>query len=326
MTQSIRPHVGVMFRRENPPETLPAFARRAEDLGFSELWVVEDCFYNSGIAAAAVALASTQAIRVGLGIMPAVVRNPAFTAMEIATLARTFPGRFLPGIGHGVTEWMKQIGAFPKSQLAALGETAQVVRRLLAGDTVTFHSEHVHLDNVKLEFPPADAPPVLLGVRGPKSLTMSGCYADGTLLAEQTSPAYLRWAREQIAQGQTRAERTGDPHHITVYMLAAVDEDGSAARARLRSLLGSWLAYGNNDYTRALGIDKELDALIAGGANLQTDLPEEWVKEMSVAGTADECADRIKRLLDAGATSVVLVPEQLSITGLDALAGILGKC
>ena len=114
--------LGVMFRREHAPEDLPDFARRAEEAGFDELWVVEDCFYASGIASAAVALACTDSIRVGLGIMPAVVRNPVFAAMEVATLARLFPGRFLPGIGHGVARWMRQVGAFPRSQLQALEE------------------------------------------------------------------------------------------------------------------------------------------------------------------------------------------------------------
>ena len=113
--------IGIMFRREHRPEALPDFARRVEEVGFDELWVVEDCFYGSGIASAATALACTHSITVGLGIMPAVVRNPVFAAMEIATLARLYPGRFLPGLGHGVAEWMHQIGAFPKSQLKSAG-------------------------------------------------------------------------------------------------------------------------------------------------------------------------------------------------------------
>ena len=113
-------NLGVMLRREHAPEVLPDFARRAEDAGFDELWVVEDCFYSSGIASAAAALACTGSIAVGLGIMPAVARNPVFAAMEIATLARLYPGRFLPGLGHGVAGWMRQIGALPRSQLVAL--------------------------------------------------------------------------------------------------------------------------------------------------------------------------------------------------------------
>ena len=86
-------NLGVIFRREHAPEHLPNFARQAEEAGFDELWLVEDCFYGSGIASAATALAATGFISVGLGIMPAVVRNPVFTAMEIATLTRQYPGR-----------------------------------------------------------------------------------------------------------------------------------------------------------------------------------------------------------------------------------------
>ncbi len=323
MPNTLKSQVGVMFRRENPPEMLPQFARHAEFLRLSEVWVVEDCFYASGIASAAVALACTDRIHVGLGIVPAVARNPAFTAMEFATLARTYPHRFIPGIGHGMADWMKQISAFPKSQLAALSETAEVVRRLLAGEAVTFHGDHVQLDNVKLEFPPTHAPPVLLGVRSVKSLIASGRSADGTLLAEQTSPAYVRWARDQIAQGQAEAGRSGQPHVIHVYMLFAVDADASKAVARLRPLLGDWLSYGNNAYTAALGIDAELDALRQRGADLKTELPDAWVREMSVVGTPADCAASIRRLLDAGAAKVILMPEQLGRAGLDSIEQVI---
>ena len=85
-------NLGIMFRREHPPEHLPQFARSAQAAGFDEFWVVEDCFYGSGIASAAAALAVTDTIAVGLGIMPAVARNPVFAAMEIATLARLLSG------------------------------------------------------------------------------------------------------------------------------------------------------------------------------------------------------------------------------------------
>jgi 5,10-methylenetetrahydromethanopterin reductase len=128
--------VGVMFRREQAPENLVAYARRVEAAGLDELWVVEDCFYIGGVAQAATALAATNRISVGLGIAPAVARNASFLAMEFATLARMHPGRFHGGIGHGVAEWMEQIGARPASWLAALEETTTAVRSLLAGDEV----------------------------------------------------------------------------------------------------------------------------------------------------------------------------------------------
>jgi 5,10-methylenetetrahydromethanopterin reductase len=74
-----------MFRCATPAEELPEFARRAETDGFDERWVVEDCFYSGGVAAAGTALAATTRIAVGLGILPARTRNAAFTVMEFAT-------------------------------------------------------------------------------------------------------------------------------------------------------------------------------------------------------------------------------------------------
>ena len=87
-------NLGIMFKRDYPPEQVGDFARRAEAAGFDEIWVIEDCFYAAGIAQAATALAYTDQIQVGLGIMPAVARNAAFTALEIASLARIAPQRF----------------------------------------------------------------------------------------------------------------------------------------------------------------------------------------------------------------------------------------
>lgn len=317
--------LGVMFRRELSPEMLPAFARRAEAIGLDELWVVEDCFYASGIAEAAVALGVTSTITVGLGIMPAVARNAAFTAMEIATLSRTYPGRFLPGIGHGVDFWMKQVGAFPKSQLAALGETTEVVRRLLRGEAVSFNGQHVNLDNVKLEFPPHDVPPISLGVRGPKSLTLSGRVSDGTLVAELTSPAYVRWAREQIAAGQAEAGRTGEPHRITAYMLCDLDEDATAARNRLRATAADWLQWGQENYTRPLGIDAEIKALLAAGGveKLTTELPDEWLNQMTIVGTPAEGAAAVRALVDAGVDSVVIVTPDEKVDILSQIEALL---
>ena len=49
----------------------------ADELGFSELWISEDCFYTGGISGAAIALGATSSIRVGLGLVSAVVRHPA---------------------------------------------------------------------------------------------------------------------------------------------------------------------------------------------------------------------------------------------------------
>ena len=125
------------FPRTFPAALVTDVARRLEAGGADELWVIEDCFYTAGPSLVAAALSVTERLTVGLGIVPAVARTAAVTAMEFATLDALGPGRFLPGIGHGVQEWMGQMGVRPRSPLTALEEVTVAVNRLLAGEDVT---------------------------------------------------------------------------------------------------------------------------------------------------------------------------------------------
>lgn len=317
--------IGIMFRCFQQPELLIDFVRAAEDAGYDEVWIVEDCFFAGGIASVAAALAATRTIRVGLGILPAVVRNAAFAAMEIAALDRLYPGRLHPGFGHGVSAWMKQIGAFPASQLAALEEVTRAVRALLAGERVSMDGQYVHLDQVQLAFPPAIVPPVSLGVRGIKSLQLAGRCADGTILAEGASPAYVAWAVEQIRAGQQDAGRADAPHRITVYAWCGVADDPQQAYAALRPLLADAALAGHIfPYLDALGIRDEVAALVAQGRDaLLAGLRDEWLTQLALVGTAEDCRAGIDRLIAAGADSVVLVPLADDRAALTTLAQTL---
>lgn len=297
-----RPSIGLMFVREYAPETLPDYARMVEQAGLDELWVVEDCFYNGGISAASVALAATEHITVGIGILPAVARNAAYTAMELATLARIFPGRLQAGLGHGFGGWIEQVGEMPPSRMAALEETATAVRALLHGQNVTMTGKHVRLDAVRLNHPPRVVPPVLLGVTGPKSLALAGRIADGTILVELTGPALVRKDREIIK---------GDPEHqITVFAYWSQDQDGAVARARIRRTVAERTASEQFKDIVAPGYADEARAMVdRGGIDLLAkEMPDSWLDELVVAGTPEQCLAAIDRLGQAGTARVALVP------------------
>lgn len=302
--------LGIMFRREYAPETLVSFARQAEASAFDELWVVEDCLFGGGIASATAALACTEHIKLGMGILPAVVRNPVFAAMEIATLERLYPGRFLPGFGHGVTEWMRQVGALPGSQLMALEEVMLAVRRLLAGERFSFHGQYVQLDDVQLVHPPARLPALVFGVIGPKSLALSGRVADGTILSEYAAPAYVRWARQQIAAGQAQADQQHE-HRLTLFVYACADTSTAAAHQRLRPMLAAAMASGDIDTKLApMGILPEVQHYrqAGGQAALEAHMPAAWIDEMTIAGTAEDWQRSIEGYVASGIHSIVLVP------------------
>ncbi len=223
--------LGVVFLPFLPPEQLREAVLAAEAAALEELWLWEDCFRESGIAAAAAALAWTTRLRVGIGVLPVPLRNVALTAMELATLARMFPDRLLAGMGHGVQDWMQQVGERVASPLTLLREQTTALRALLEGETLQTAGRYVHLDDVALDWPPAFPPPLLLGAVGPKTLSLSGELADGTILTGGTAPEQVAAARETIDAARREAA-VSRRHTVTVYLLAATGPDVGDRLAR----------------------------------------------------------------------------------------------
>lgn len=264
--------VGAVARPQLPPERLRSVAQAADDVGLDELWLWEDCFLQGGVASAAAALAWTQRVRVCVGILPVPLRNVALTAMETATLERMFPRRVALGVGHGVQNWMGQVGARPASPLTLLREYAEALRGLLDGNEVTAAGRYVSLDAVRLDWPPTSAPPIWVAGEGPKTLRLTGEVADGTVLTGGTTPDAVRRARALIDEGRAAAGRSGH-HHVAVYVPTAF---GAGATQRLAAELHHW------------GFDASAD--------------------VGLAGSPEQVADGIGRWVEAGADSVVLQP------------------
>ncbi|MFI8302240.1 LLM class flavin-dependent oxidoreductase [Streptomyces sp. NPDC085927] len=265
--------LGAVFRPQLAPERLRAVARSAEDAGLDELWLWEDCFREGGISTAAAALAWTERVRIGVGLLPVPLRNVAITAMEAATLHRMFPGRAVLGVGHGVQDWMGQVGARVESPVTLLREHLVALRALLRGERLTVDGRYVTLDDVALDWPPEGEVNVLAGATGPRTLRLTGEVADGTILTASTSPEGVRRARRLIDEGRAAAGREATAHTVVAYLLTAT---GPGADERLRA------------------------ELIAEGVGSEPDL--------GVAGDAGAVAEAVHRLADAGADSVILQP------------------
>ncbi|MET7404785.1 LLM class flavin-dependent oxidoreductase [Streptomyces parvulus] len=264
--------LGAVFRPQLAPERLRSVARAADEAGLEELWLWEDCFREGGISTVAAALAWTERIRVGVGLLPVPLRNVAITAMEAAGLHRMFPGRPVLGVGHGVQDWMGQVGARAESPVTLLREYVLALRALLDGQRVTTDGRYVRLHDVALDWPPAGPVEVFAGATGPRSLWLTGEVADGTVLTASTAPDGVRRARHLIDEGRAAAGRTG-PHTVVAYLLTAT---GPGADERLRA-----------------------DLVAEGDAD---------VPGLGVAGDAEAVAEAVRRLAEAGADTVILQP------------------
>ncbi|MGB7447850.1 MAG: LLM class flavin-dependent oxidoreductase [Ornithinimicrobium sp.] len=217
--------IGVIFRPQMPPEDLRVAVTEAEATGVSQLWLWEDCFAEGGISAAAAALAWSRDLTVGIGLLPVPLRNPALTAMEVATLARMFPGRVTVTLGHGVKPWMQQVGEGVDSPMTLLREHAGAVAALLRGEEVTVRGRYVRLDHVRLDWPPASPPTLLIGARGPKTIALAAELTDGVLLDQLTDPEPVRAARASV----------GDAH-VALYTPFGADESPQDLFDRIATL------------------------------------------------------------------------------------------
>ena len=301
--------LSMVLHREQDPTQVAAIARAAEDAGLTELWFIEDLLFNTGPSLAAVALASTESLVVGTGIIPVAHRNPVVTAMELSTLGRlggTTPdgsSRFVAGLGHGVTEWNRWIGEGSRSPLTRFADTIRVLRALMAGERISDQGLHHDLADVALDAVPGHHVPLLGGAFGPKSLELMGDICDGLLLAEFAGPSTVRWARD--------LGRIGDDQTVRCFVAAAIDDDdGDAVRAELAGFLGSVMADRPHVFHAAPFAD-ELGERLADGDPFEVaaTLPVEWWHELGAVGTRADAETNLAGLAEAGVETAILFPE-----------------
>ena len=214
--------LGLIFPPDRPPEQLRSVAQAADRAGLDQLWLWEDCFKESGIATAASVLAWTERLTVGIGLLPVPLRNVALTAMELATLERLFPGRLMPGVGHGILEWMGQVGARATSPMTLLREYTTALQQLLHGERLTVEGRYVRLDDVALDWPPTPPPPVLVGAVRDKTVRLAGELGDGVILTGETSPDAVASVLHGLHAGRAAAGRS-DEAAPAVVAFAPVD-------------------------------------------------------------------------------------------------------
>ncbi|CAL9435277.1 LLM class flavin-dependent oxidoreductase [Streptomyces sp. enrichment culture] len=314
--------LGVVFRPQLPPERLRGLARTADEAGLDELWLWEDCFLESGIASAAAALAWTERLRVGIGLLPVPLRNIALTTMETATLRRLFPGRFAVGLGHGVQEWMGQVGARVDSPVTLLREHLTAMRALLRGERVTTKGRYVTLDDVALDWPPQGATAQQPTTAGPDhssagpdhsveadhaagegtflgtggtlpSSAVPLAYRDAAVLAGARGPRSLRLSGEAadgtVLDASTSVEGIRHARHL-------VDEGrrtaGRTGPHEVVHYLNTATGPGAAERLRAERARQGLDPVTGPG----------------VAGDAAAVAEAVVRAAEAGAGTVVLQP------------------
>jgi 5,10-methylenetetrahydromethanopterin reductase len=298
--------LGVALTGRDLPGHTAASARAAEQAGFGSLWVIEDYFQPGAYALAATAVAVTERIVVGLGVVNPYTRHPALIAMETAALAGVAPERVVLGLGSSNRNWIETQMSIPfKTPLGGLAEGTAIVRRLLDGERVTFTGDVFSVHDVRLETPPAARVPIVLGVKGPRALALAAEVADGVLCSVLTSPAHVRRVRATTAAA-------GPAFKIVAYVPMAVSDDAAQARAWMRPLVARYLgALHGQSILEDAGLDAGRtqpfrDALTAR-RSVADRVTDEILDAVAIAGTPAHCRAALARWAGAGLDGVVAV-------------------
>jgi len=206
----VRPfRFGYQLGSDGDSAALRREAQAAEDAGFDVLCSSDHLGSQfSALAPLAAAAGCTSRIR----LCPLVLNNdfhhPALLAQEIASLDRLSDGRVELGIGagHASPEYTAAGITFetPTVRKARLGESVDILRRLLDGETVTFAGTHYRLEAARTLASFQDHLPILVGVNGQAALSWAAARADtiGLTMLGRTLPDgqrhEVRWAPERL--------------------------------------------------------------------------------------------------------------------------------
>lgn len=325
MASSWTDNLGIALLGPEVPRHAGAWARAAERAGLGSVWLIEDYFYPGAFALAGAVAAVTERTVVGVGVVNPYTRHPALLAMETAALAGLAPGRVVLGLGSSNRVWIEERMGIPfTAPLQSVRECVEIVRRLLAGERLTYRGQRFALDGVALEWAPERAVPIFLGVKGPKALRLAGEIAEGVHCAILASPAHVR--RVRATAGAARAAGTG-PLTVIAYVPLAVGRDGAAARAALRPFVARYLGFLHGQSILA---DAGLDAsrtlpfreALLGGERAGHLVTDEILDRVAVAGTPADCRRALARWAEAGLdVAVAVVPREANMLEQLALIG-----
>ena len=318
--------VGIIFKSYEPLRAIQDYARQAETSGFSGgFWIAEayHWFRQYGLEArgcfttlAAVAMA-TRTIPVGLGITSPYMRHPTIQASECVGIDELSGGRFIMGIGVGKVgiEYL-EYDIEKLKPVPVHHESLEIMRRVFSGKAFSYKGEIFEStmpaydragDGLRTEIP------IYVGATGPFMQRLAGRESDGMLLAGLTSPAFVRYACENMVKGAEKAGRTlAADFPVGGVILAACSKDGARAKTATRSYTGTYIVnklrnIKNDVILAGSGLPPETwdpfrKAIEAGTqdnvAHLVTD--EMQRRFTVISGTPDECLEITQELVDAG--------------------------
>ena len=307
-------------------DELSTYAVEAERLGVDYAWSAESWGHDA-VTPLAYLAAKTSRIKLGAGIMQAVARTPANTAMTAMTLASMSGGRFILGLGASGPQVVEGWHGVPfRKPIQRIREVIEIVRMISAGEKLSYSGEIYQLPlpggegkSIKSGAQPQPNIPIYLATLSPKSLELTGEVADGWV-GTSFMPEHADVFFDHIRRGAEKAGRTLAEIDLQAGGAVAFSDDVDRLVARHRPgmafTLGAMGSKQHNFYNAAFrraGYDDtavEVQRLWLDGKREEATsrVPDELVLKTNLLGTEAMVRDRLMAYRKAGITTLRVEP------------------
>ena len=292
----------IIYPEQVPARSLLEMARKAEEYGFTSVWVGDSALAKPRLESVSLlsAISSiTTRVKLGTACMASFpLRNALLLAQQWATLDQLSEGRTIlvpcKGGKGGSGDYMIEERVFNlpgKERLEVFEESVEVMKELWTKDKVTFRGKYYSFEDVTVLPKPLQRP-------HPPIWIVSNVLP--------TAPSHTR------EKAFRRVAKLGDGWMVTWVSPSEFHENLMSIRSFLKD-------YGKatNDFAAAIYYNFNINsskerAFLESKSYLDTyymrDWPKEFVEKSVAHGTASECIRRIEEFAKAGATTMMLRP------------------
>ena len=314
--------IGVMQLTMEPLEEMVASARAMDDAGLDTIWLAEAYPWwrkhgmeaRSSTVTSVVIAGATERLTIGWGIISPFTRHPVQAAMDARVVQEAAgPGRFILGFGTSKI-FLNNAQMQTNKTLGPMRDAVEIVRGVLAGGAFEYAGSTWSASVPGLEAgaeTPREVPPVYVAATAPKMQALAGEIGDGCLTPSITTPAFVRYTRENvnadidigctvvasIHADDRDAGRDGAREIAGMYLANKVQNIRGAADTLLQ------LAEIDVEEIRPVAVAMEEGGRLAAKAKVTDSILDRC---KPIAGTPDDCVAAIEEYKAAGCTHVML--------------------
>jgi len=289
--------------------------RLGEELGYRCAWLPDQTFHRDPFVLLGLCAQATTKIGLGLGITSPFTRLPVQIARAAGVIDELAGGRFRLGLGTAnAATVLKPLGIELRRAAGRLRDSIVIIRRLLAGESVSFEGPDDIVRGVKLDFRPfRSALPIYLGTRGARTIELVGELADGVLVESLFHGGGMTYVFNHLEEGLKKSHRSRESIDVVAWQLVQITDDPISAINSQKAWIARSIKVGPVGPLRRIGIPEDvivsvIEAMDRGDVQRATSrVTDEAVKCLTIIGDAAHVSSRVDEIFAGGATTVALL-------------------